>query len=116
MLSASLIHGNDKGQRGGQGLQRRHPQVNLVEVIEKYLGGGRATVHHHEISFVERAEHGIQSAGLGQIRQFNGFAVKPFQRRVFIVAVAGRGRMFLLFEILDEIDGKETFADTAHCH
>jgi hypothetical protein len=39
--------------------------------------------------------------------------MKPFQCGVFIVAIAGSVRDVFVLEILDEVDGKETFADTA---
>jgi hypothetical protein len=39
--------------------------------------------------------------------------VKPFQGRVFVIAVAGDKLDFFVFKVLDEVDGKETFADTA---
>jgi hypothetical protein len=39
--------------------------------------------------------------------------VKAFQRGIFVVAVAGDKFDVLVFEVLDEIDGKKTFADTA---
>ena len=39
--------------------------------------------------------------------------MKPFQRRVFVVAVNRDMGDALVFEELDEIDGEETFADAA---
>jgi len=39
--------------------------------------------------------------------------MKPLERRIFVVAVnGGVGDAFVL-EVLDEIDGEETFADAA---
>jgi hypothetical protein len=49
---------------------------------------------------------------MSQFQKFN-FAVKPFQGRVFVIAVAGDKLDFFVFKVLDEVDGKETFADTA---
>jgi hypothetical protein len=39
--------------------------------------------------------------------------MKAFQGGVFVVAVAGGKRDIFVFEVLDEIDGEETFAHTA---
>ena len=39
--------------------------------------------------------------------------MKPFQGGVFVVAVTGGVRDVFVFKILDEVDGKEAFADTA---
>jgi hypothetical protein len=39
--------------------------------------------------------------------------MKAFQRGIFIVTVTGEKLDFFVFEVLDEVDGKETFADTA---
>jgi hypothetical protein len=39
--------------------------------------------------------------------------MKSRQRRVFIVAVKDSVSDSLVFELLHEVDGKETFADTA---
>ena len=64
-------------------------QINLVEIIKKHFGGRRAAVHDHEIGFVQRANHGVQSARMGQIQKFHVVAVKAFQRGIFVVAVAG---------------------------
>jgi hypothetical protein len=50
---------------------------------------------------------------MGQIQKLHVVAVKAFQRGIFIVAVAGDKFDVLVLEVLDEIDGKETFADTA---
>jgi hypothetical protein len=39
--------------------------------------------------------------------------MKAFQRGIFVVAVAGGELDVFVFEVLDEVDGKETFADTS---
>ena len=39
--------------------------------------------------------------------------VKPFQRRVFVVAVTGDKGNGFIFQILNQIDGEKTFADAA---
>ena len=90
------------GHRGGQGLQRR-PQVNLVEVIEKYLGGGRAaTVHHHEIEFC-RTRGTCASSARGWDKSINStaFAVKSCFSVEFSLSQsqAARSDVFV-FEIL----------------
>ena len=45
--------------------------------------------------------------------QKRGVAMKAFQRGIFIVTVTGEKLDFFVFEVLDEIDGKKTFADSA---
>jgi hypothetical protein len=50
---------------------------------------------------------------MGQIQKLHVIAVKAFQRGIFVVTVAGGKFEVLVFEVLDEVDGKETFADTA---
>jgi hypothetical protein len=39
--------------------------------------------------------------------------MKAFQGGIFVVAVAGGKWNVSVFEVLDEVDGEETFADTA---
>jgi len=39
--------------------------------------------------------------------------MKPLERRVFVVAVERHVRELPVFEVLDEIDGEETFAHAA---
>src|SRR5207302_10535086 len=39
--------------------------------------------------------------------------MEAFQSRVFVIAVKGRIADFTVFEVLDEVDGEEAFADAA---
>jgi hypothetical protein len=39
--------------------------------------------------------------------------MKPFQRRIFVVAINRSGRDAFVFEELHEVDGEEAFADPA---
>jgi hypothetical protein len=50
---------------------------------------------------------------MGQIQKLHVVTVKAFQRGIFVVAVADDKGDIFVFEVLDEVDGKETFADTA---
>ena len=61
-----MIDGHDERQLDAERLQCR-AQINLVEVIKKYLGRSRATVNHDEFSFLERPQHRVEAARLGQI-------------------------------------------------
>src|ERR1700690_649692 len=107
-----LIDGHDERERGRQVFER-WLQGNLVEIIEKHFGGRGAAIHDNKIGFLQRTNHGVQSARVGQIQKLHVVAVKTFQRGIFVVAVAGDKFDVFVFEVLDEIDGKETFADTA---
>src|SRR5208282_6692304 len=107
-----LIDGHDERERGGQVFER-WLQGNLVEIIEKHLGGRGAAVHDDEIGFFQRANHGVQAARMSQIQKLHVVAVEAFQRGIFVVAVAGDKFDVFVLEVLDEVDGKETFADTA---
>jgi hypothetical protein len=50
---------------------------------------------------------------MGQIQKLHIVAMKAFQRGIFVVAVAGGKLDIFVFKVLDEVDGKETFADTS---
>jgi hypothetical protein len=107
-----LIDGHKERERRRQCFKRRR-QVNLVKIIEEHFGGRRTAVHDHQIAFIKCANHGIESARVGQIQKLNVVAVEAFQSGIFIVAITGGKFDVLVFEVLDEVDGKETFADTA---
>ena len=53
-----------------------------------------------------------ETAPVGQINEA-GVGMEAIQRRVFVVAVNGDVLDALVFQVLDKIDGEETFADTA---
>jgi hypothetical protein len=68
-------------------------------------------IHHDQIGFGQGDESAVEDAAVVQVEK-QGFGMKPFQRRVFVVAVNRDMSNALVLEELDIIDGKETFADT----
>jgi hypothetical protein len=49
---------------------------------------------------------------MSQVQESHFLAMKTFQGGIFIITVAGGERDIFVFEVLDEVDGEETFADT----
>ena len=88
-------------------------QINFIEIIEEHLGGRRAAIHDDEIGFFQRAESWRPGRADGtnpktrrrheSVSTWN-FRCRSHRRRELDVFV---------LEVLDEVDGKETFADTA---
>ena len=106
-----VIHRHDQGElgvkRGKHGVQ-----INFVEKINKQVGGCGAAIHDDQIRFSESGKNGIEVTAFAQIEKPR-VGMKPFQGRVLVVAVNRDMGDALVFEELDEIDGKETFADAA---
>src|ERR1019366_1070350 len=72
----------------------------------------RAAIHDDQIRFVQHGENRINFGRVGDIEK-QGFGMKPFQRRIFVVGINGDVGDVVIFEELDKIDGEETFADAA---
>ena len=69
-------------------------------------------IHDDQIRLLQRGEDGVHLATVRQVEE-TGLRVESLQRGILVVAVDGdMGDPFVLEE-LDEVDGKEAFADTA---
>ena len=106
-----VIHRHNQGELGVK--RGKHGgQINLVKKINKQVGGCGAAIHDDQIRFSESGKNGIEVTAFAQIEKPR-VGMKPFQRRVLVVAVNRDMGDALVFEELDEIDGEEAFADAA---
>ena len=106
-----VIHRHDQRELGV--IRREHRwQINFVEKINKQVGGCGAAIHDDQIGLCQCRKNGVKIMPFAQIEKPR-VGMKPFQRRVLVVAVNRDMSDALVFEELDEIDGKETFADAA---
>src|SRR5207247_9729845 len=78
----------------------------------KQLAGRRAAIHNNEIRLLRRTENNVGLAPVCQIHELR-VSVKTLQRRILVVAINSDVSDVLVFEILNEVDGKETFAHAA---
>ena len=106
-----VIHRHDQGELGVKRCQHGW-QINFVEKINKQVGGCGAAIHDDQICLCQRGKNGVKVTPFAQIEKPR-VGMKPFQRRVLVVAVNRDMGDALVFEELDEIDGEETFADAA---
>ena len=106
-----VIHRHDErelcAERGQHG-----EQVNFGEEFNKQVGGRGTAVHDDQICLFQSGEDAVERAAFGQVQEA-GVGMKPFQRRVLVVAVNRDMGNALVFEILDEVDGEEAFANAA---
>jgi len=101
---------SQSGRRAEFGQNGR--QVNFGEVINEQVGGRGAAIHDDEVRFFQRREDSVEFTPVIQIEKA-GVGMKPFQRRIFVVAINRDGRDAFVLEELHEVDGEETLADTA---
>ncbi len=106
-----VVHRHDQGELGVKRCQHGW-QINFVEKINKQVGGRGAAIHDDQIRFSESGKNGVKVTPFAQIEK-SRVGMKPFQRRVLVVAVNRDMGDALVFEELDEIDGEKTFADAA---
>ena len=106
-----VVHRHDQGEfcteRGQHG-----EQVNFAEEFNEQVGGRGTAVHNDKICLFQRGEDAVERASFGQVQE-TGVGMKPFQRRVLVVAVNRDVGNALVFEILDEVDGEEAFTNAA---
>ena len=106
-----VVHRHDQCEFYSE--RRKHGrQINLGKIINEQVGGGGAAIHDHQIGFCQCVKKAVEFTSVAQIKK-SRVGMKPFQRRIFVVAVNRDMGDALVFEELDEIDGKETFADAA---
>ena len=84
----------------------------FVEVIQEDTGGRRSAIHHHDVAFEERVHHAVYVRRMVGVNETD-FRMEPFEGRVFVITVEGRMADMAVFEVLDEVDGEEAFADAA---
>ncbi len=106
-----VIHRHDQGELGIKRCQHGW-QIYFVEKINKQVGGCGAAIYDDQICFCQRCKYGVEVAPFAQIKKPR-VGMKPFQRRVLVVAVNRDMGNALVFEILDEVDGEEAFANAA---
>ena len=104
-------HGHGKGESRVQAGQQRR-QVSTGEKVQKQVRRSGPTIDNDQIGFIQGLDHRVKSARTGQVEETR-LGMKPLERRVFVVAVESRVRELPVFEVLDEIDGEETFAHAA---
>src|SRR5205814_8562932 len=64
------------------------------------------------MDFVRRAEHRVERARICEVEKL-GIRMEPLEGRVLVVAVESDVSNLMVFEVLDEVDGEEAFADSA---
>src|SRR5439155_9817267 len=85
---------------------------NFTEVFEKQLAGRSPTIHNHEIGPLQRTENAVELALVCDVEELH-VSVKSLQSRILVVAINRDVGDALVFEELDEVDGKEAFANAA---
>ena len=87
-------------------------QVNFGKEVNEQVGGRGTAVHDDQIRLFQRGENSVEFAPVVQVKK-SRVGMKPFQRRVLVVAINRDMGDALVFEKLDEVDGEEAFADAA---
>ena len=85
---------------------------NLSEVFNEQVRGRGAAIHNNQIRCLQRGEDPVEFSAVVQIEKLR-VRVKPLQRRILVVGINRDVGDALVLEELDEVDGEETFADTA---
>ena len=106
-----MIHRHNERERGVEGGQNGG-EVNLGEVVEEQVGGCGPAINDDEIRFLQTVKNAVEFPAIGEVEKLR-VGMKPFERRVFVVAVDGDVRDTLVLQELHEVNGKETFADAA---
>jgi len=106
-----MVDGHDQSQSGTESVQHGG-EIDQREVVNERIGGRSTTVHDDEAGFFQGGEERIWPLRFVELDE-GRFGMEAGERGVFVVAVKDGMGNGLVFEILDEVDGKETFADTA---
>ena len=106
-----MIHRHHKRELRANGGQHGE-QVNFSEEFNEQVSGGGTAIHDDKIRLFQGGKNAVERPAFGQVEEA-GIGVKPFQRRVLIIAVNRNMGDAFIFKVLDKVDGEETFTDTA---